>query len=252
MYLYLYDSFLNHKKYGTTIARIETKLTDMGIGGKIIRLSPLRNLKELIAEEIGSGVKTVVVVGNDKTINEVVNAVTGQDVVLGIIPIGPDNTIATAMGIPTNEEACMTLAARIIINLDVGKINNAYFLSGVHVAESTVEIHCEQQYTVIPETSQATITVCNIRAGAASSHQGTNPQDGLLEVSINQPNRRGLGFFQRKQSAGATLIPCKHVIIKSKQPVSVVTDDLRVLKTPVTINVVPGALRMIVGKNRSF
>ena len=58
MYLYLYDSFLNNPKFGNKLAKIETRLTDLGIGGKISRLSPLKNLEELVSDEIKNGVKS--------------------------------------------------------------------------------------------------------------------------------------------------------------------------------------------------
>src|SRR3989338_2880950 len=103
MYLYLYDSFLNQKKYTSALARIETRLTDLGIGGKICRLSPLRNIKELIADELANGVKTIVVVGNDKTLSEAINFVAQHDVTLGLIPIGPNNSLAGQLGLPAGE-----------------------------------------------------------------------------------------------------------------------------------------------------
>ena len=46
MYYYLYDSRLNDKKYNNVIAKIETRLTDLGINGKINRLSFLKNINQ--------------------------------------------------------------------------------------------------------------------------------------------------------------------------------------------------------------
>src|SRR3989344_7026326 len=141
MYLYLYDSFLNNKKFSNTLARIETRLTDLGIGGKICRISPLRNIKELILDEIRNGVKTVVVVGDDKTLNQIVNGVAKYDITVGLIPIGPDNRIAQTLGIPEGQKACDVLAARIIEKIDLGKINETYFLSGSEEHTSELQSH---------------------------------------------------------------------------------------------------------------
>ena len=68
MYYYIYDSYLAEKKYESTIARIENRLTDLGINGKINRLSFLKNIHQIIGEEVKRGVKTVVVVGSDETL----------------------------------------------------------------------------------------------------------------------------------------------------------------------------------------
>ncbi len=138
MYLYLYDSFLNNKKYSNLLARVETRLTDLGVGGKIYRLSPLRNVQELMADEIRNGTKTVVVVGNDKTLNQVVNIAAQYNIVVGLIPVGPDNNIARILGIPEGEAACTVLSARIIEKIDLGKINNTYFLSGADIKDSVL------------------------------------------------------------------------------------------------------------------
>src|SRR3989344_586653 len=56
MYLYLYDAQLSGKPFQHALVRVETRLTDLGIGGKISRLSPLKNLRELIHDEVACDV----------------------------------------------------------------------------------------------------------------------------------------------------------------------------------------------------
>ena len=186
MYLYLYDSFLNNKKYNSLLAKIETRLTDLEIGGKIFRLSPLRNVNELLNDEVKSGVKTVVVVGDDKTLSQVINVAAKLNVILGIIPVGAENKIAQTLGIPLAEAACNVIAARIVEKVDLGKVNNTYFLSGLTVSSGQITIECENQYKVRPQF-QDQIQICNLRPAWAAS-QGTanyfDPQDGLLEIFI--------------------------------------------------------------------
>ena len=128
MYLYLYDSFLNSSKHTKMLARVEMRLTDLGIGGKIARLSPLKNIRELIKDEVKNGVKTVVAVGNDKTVIQIVNDIAEHAVTLGIIPVGKNNKIAAALGISGTDEACPILSARKLEKIDLGKANNTYFL----------------------------------------------------------------------------------------------------------------------------
>ena len=54
MYVYLYDNFLRQKKYDSVLKKIETKLTDYGIAGKIIRLQNFTNAERVINDEINS------------------------------------------------------------------------------------------------------------------------------------------------------------------------------------------------------
>jgi len=254
MYLYLYDSFLNEKKYANILARIETRLTDLGINGKITRLSPLRNIQELIGDEIRNGVKTIVIVGNDKTINEVINIAAKYDIVFGLVPVGSENRIAEALGIPLAEQACNIISGRIIKRLDLGKINNTYFLSDVKIAGDQVTIECENNYIIHPQTSQSEISICNFKPALPNGFNQNgyfNPQDGLLEIFI-QPIVTGFFKSIKKSVSEQSIIPIRRLSIDSKQSVSIITEGQKVLKTPVKIEIVPKKLKLIVGKSREF
>ncbi|MFA6215301.1 MAG: diacylglycerol kinase family protein [Patescibacteria group bacterium] len=254
MYLYLYDSFLNDKKYSGLLAKIETRLTDLGIGGKIFRLSPLRNVSELLSDEIRGGAKTIVVVGNDKTFSQIVNIAAPLNITLGLIPVGPDNKIAKILGLPEGEAACNVIAGRIVEKVDLGKANNTYFLSGISVSGGQVTIECENKFQVTPQTKDA-VNICNLRPLFATQLGGTNcfnPQDGFLEILI-QPLAAGFWqSFKKSVSFKDSVIPFKKIAIRSKDSLPVITDGQRVLKTPVQIEIVPQKLNLIVGKNRLF
>ena len=87
MYLYIYDSFLNHKKYTDLLTKIEKRITDLGIKGKVAKLSVLKNMKELILDGVREGVQTVVVIGNSQSFTKVINIVANLDVTLALIPV---------------------------------------------------------------------------------------------------------------------------------------------------------------------
>ncbi|MDX9893635.1 MAG: diacylglycerol kinase family protein [Patescibacteria group bacterium] len=256
MYLYLYDSFLNQKKHATVLARIETRLTDLGIGGKIFRLSPLRDTDELLKEEIRNGVKTVIVVGNDKSLTQIINLAAKFNITIGIIPVGPDNKIAQLLGVGSTLAACDIIAARIIEKVDLGKANETYFISNITVANNQggVTIECEDRYKIIPHR-QNQISICNLKPIFASLPGKTsyfNPQDGSLEILI-QPLVSGLfSIFKKAVSLNNSIIPFKKIAIKGKSSTTIYTDGQRVLKPPVNIEIIPKKLKIIVGKNRHF
>ncbi|HLD20417.1 MAG TPA: diacylglycerol kinase family protein, partial [Patescibacteria group bacterium] len=105
MYFYLLDTFLQNKKYEKEIARIETRITDLGIGGQVARLNILKDINELVHDAVKRGITTVVAIGDDYTIGKVVDVVARYDVVLGIIPLGEQLAIAKILGIPQGEAA---------------------------------------------------------------------------------------------------------------------------------------------------
>lgn len=255
MHVYLYDSSLADKKFASTLARIETRLTDLSIGGKIFRLSPLRNLDELLRDEVRIGTKTIIAVGNDKTFGQVINAVAPLDITVGFIPIGNNNNIAQTLGIPNGEAACNVIAARTIEHVDLGRANNTFFLSSITVGDGEVTIECDDQYRVIPRAKDR-VSICNLRpilADAAGTANYFDPKDGLLEIFIKPLADRARGWFWQSVPVEQTsIIPFKKIAIRSRQSLPVFTDGQRVLKTPVEIEIVPKKLRVIVGKTRQF
>jgi len=253
MHLYLYDSFLNDKKYTNLLARIETRLTDLGIGGKIYRLSPLRNLAELLADETRGGAQTVVVVGNDKTFSQVINVAAKYDVTMGLIPVGGENKIAQTLGLGNPFDACNTVAARIIEKVDLGKVNDTYFLTNIIVTGGRPMLECEGHYHLTPQTGDQ-VSICNLKPLFASNLGQINyfnPQDGYLEILVQPPR---LGFWQsfNKSAVTQSIIPIKKLTIKGKNAISIITDGQKVLKPPVAVEVVPKKLKVIVGKGRLF
>jgi diacylglycerol kinase family enzyme len=247
MYLYIYDSFLSDKKYTDLLSQIEKRVTDLGIKGRIARLSILKNMKELITDGIKSGVQTVVVIGNVQTFAKVINIVAGLDVVLGLIPVENDNKIAKMLGIPPKVLACDILASRIIKKIDLGLINGHYFMGQAELNNASVLIEYDG-YNVRPTTDNNNITIYNFadRSVVANS----SPVDGVLEVVIT-PIKSGV--FGKKNVTG-TVLPFSKIKISAEgeDQVSILTDEQVIMKTPAEISVAPQKLRVIVGPERCF
>ncbi len=84
------------------------------------------------AEAVREGYACVVACGGDGTVHEVVNALAGTDVALGILPCGRGNDYARAMGIPAApEKAASVLLQGHVRPFDLGKVNDRYFATVV-------------------------------------------------------------------------------------------------------------------------
>lgn len=94
-----------------------------------------------------NGFNLIIAVGGDGTINEVSNGMIGTDTSLAIIPAGEKNNLAKAFGIPMDNisGACQIALAGKSINMDVGKINDKYFLNGVEIGFSAEAISKSSQ-----------------------------------------------------------------------------------------------------------
>ncbi|MDQ5938715.1 MAG: DAGKc protein [Patescibacteria group bacterium] len=247
MYLYIYDSFLSDKKYTDLLSQIEKRVTDLGIKGRIARLSILKNMKELITDGIKSGVQTVVVIGNVQTFAKVINIVAGLDVVLGLIPVENDNKIAKMLGVPPKVLACDILASRIIKKIDLGLINNHYFMGQAELNNASVLIEYDG-YSVRPTTVNNNITIYNFADRSVAPN--SSPVDGVLELVIT-PIKSGV--FGKKNVVG-TVLPFSKIKISTEgeDQVSILTDEQVIMKTPAEVSVAPQKLRVIVGPERCF
>jgi diacylglycerol kinase (ATP) len=73
---------------------------------------------------------TIVAVGGDGTINEVLNGIVNRNVVLGIIPMGTANDLASLYQISSNiESACNVILERHIHQSDLISVNGRYFVT---------------------------------------------------------------------------------------------------------------------------
>lgn len=254
MYVYLYDNFLKHRKFQSVLKNIETRLTDFGIAGKIVRLQRFTNPKFLIDDEIRRGVTTVVIVGNDDTLARVLSRAATCETTFGFIPVGPENTMAEVLGIPIGDPACVVLSKRRKIKLDIGWLNNRYFISRLYVPPSNIRVTYDDLFTVSAGPPGMELVVCNLqpftwkKGGEAI---GTvHPQDGKLEAFIRPLVKKGL--FGKHTYEDPSIFPFQEMLVTSKKPFPLHIDGRVSKETKVKIRLARKKVEMIVGKDRKF
>ncbi len=243
MYFYVYDAFLNHKKYDKLLADIEARLIHIGINGKIHRLSILTNIKGTIQDGFRHGAKTIVVLGNDQTFSQAANTVIHfPHGVLGFIPIGnpEENLIAKHLSIPLGLAACDTLSARIVEHLPLGCINNQYFLLWARILSAGVDLFCDEKYHLSLFKNSGSLQIFN-------SPFAPNKQQSQGDVLYTVVETQNLGFFSQRK-ANTTFLPNKKIQVTAPESVQVLVDDYHTINTPVTIEVAHEKLPLIVGK----
>ncbi len=73
--------------------------------------------------------KVIIGMGGDGNINRLLQGIAGTNKILGIIPIGTTNVTALSLGIPLDViEACKTIRNNKTKKIDIGKVNDKYFL----------------------------------------------------------------------------------------------------------------------------
>ena len=83
----------------------------------------------LAAEAVAEEYSAVIVCGEDKSVRKVAEKLIGTGTVLGIVPIGDENIIASSFGIPKNISRAFDLIVkgRGFVEIDVGLIADKYF-----------------------------------------------------------------------------------------------------------------------------
>ncbi len=86
------------------------------------------------AREIKQNSAIVIAAGGDGTINEVLNGLIGGNCILGVIPIGSGNDFVRMLNMPRDyEKAIGIIQQQNIMRIDVGKVNERYFLNGLGI-----------------------------------------------------------------------------------------------------------------------
>lgn len=95
---------------------------------EIIKTKYKGHATRIAKKALKKGVKKIIAVGGDGTINEIASALVGTRCALGIIPNGSGNGLARYLGIPViHHEAVKLLNNGIVKKIDTGKINHSYF-----------------------------------------------------------------------------------------------------------------------------
>lgn len=259
MHIYIYDTYVNQKKYDSTTARIETRITDLGLNGKIIRRGIMSSVYDSILNEIKKGATTIIAVGNNDLLSEAINSlakiaslnILNKGVPLGFIPVGKkNNSIAEYLGIEFEENACDTLSARRIETLDLGLANNNFFLFYATIPTNNTSIEIDEDYSIEIKQS-GEVYIVNMPIGLnLPSEVKANAKDQILELFIKtKQNKKFLPISSDKSSQ--SIFPFKKLrIINKKLPV--IIDNSLEIKTPVDINIAREKINLIVGKNRNF
>jgi len=95
-----------------------------------------------IAAESINNFKSIVAVGGDGTLQEVVNGLMESDVNIGVIPVGTGNDFIRVVNIPNQPDQALNIVIEgYTRKIDVGKINNRIFHNAVGIGFDAWAVH---------------------------------------------------------------------------------------------------------------
>jgi diacylglycerol kinase (ATP) len=121
-----------HGQANKNFAKVFAHLKKLQVDFQALYTERPHHAEQLALDACKSGVRQIIAVGGDGTVNEIVNGImkSGEQVTFGTIPAGTCNdfirTLLPASGL---QQACEAIAGGKTRKLDVAQINDTYFIN---------------------------------------------------------------------------------------------------------------------------
>jgi diacylglycerol kinase family enzyme len=282
MYHYIIDPQKTSQKVFERVQnQLYSSVSELRISGEMVRVTSLRSMGQLVDEAINRGATTIVGVGHDSTIQEIINAVQERDVAIGYVPI-ENSELSRILGISDVRDACQNLAHRRVEILDLGVIQGGYFFTKVSMGANLnslqpksmfdfsrfseagslkpvpVKMEIDNQFSVQFEVAVGAIF--NSRAAEEQGNTLADPTDGVLDILLlpglksfdawRYRNELSSGMLEK--IPGCAVMHGKKIAISSPEGLPFYLGDRTIAKAPTTIEVLSGKIKMIVGRDRTF
>jgi len=138
MYYYIVNPAAGGGRINKIQEKLKVLLREKKIDGEFVKSIGKNDSYKIAKLAVRRGFTNIVAVGGDNTVSEVVNAlIDAPNSVLGIIPIGTTNTLARVLGILDWEKGVDILAQRRIKTIDLGKVNDTFFITSLEIGFET-------------------------------------------------------------------------------------------------------------------
>lgn len=291
MYYYIVNPAAGGSKIDKIQDRLKSRLKDLGIMGEFAKSTGPEDVAKLARMAVENGYKTIVAVGGDGTINEVLNEIIHHPkVVLGVIPIGTTNDLADSLGIHGWYPATGILASRKIEEIELGKVGKRFFVTSVTMgfdADFSKEkrlahgnaldklrfgvrlfsrsasfrpietrIKFDNEYEV--EAEAFSVIVSNAKFSPVLADEKESQIGKLSTVIITKIP--GYKMFKYGYGDGTESIElpkisffrARSIVIDTKKPQSIAADGQVVTETPAKIELTNEKIRVIVSRKRKF
>lgn len=284
MYYYIVNPAAGKGSIAANQDKLRARLKELGIDGEFAKTTGAGDATKMAKLAIEKGYTTIVAVGGDGTVNEVVNGISKEQVAVGIVPMGASNLLAHRMGITSWQQACEVLAARRLTSYGLIAAGHKYFLSTLTLGFETdldkkVETapdsglrsrmgkfaqgwgHASEYEPlsckiVVDETYEIEAPVFSL---SITNQKFEDPlAENRLEITlVDKPGRRQLGSHlwsmlkKERLEEGVTRFGARKVIIETNPPTGLNIDGQITGRTPIAIRLTNKQIRFITEKQFS-
>jgi diacylglycerol kinase family enzyme len=280
MYYYILNPAAGKGAVNQLQDKLRSQLQTLGISGEFIKTTGPGDATRLAERAVAKGYKTVVAVGGDGTVTEIINGIPDSNVAIGIIPIGNTNLLAERLGITDWQQACAVLAARRITNLAAVAAGQSFFLSTLSLGFDTdvdktlaspSSPTLRQQLNQFSrswsharnfQTLSCHLTIgdvleifCPVFTLSVTNQKFLNPQaDNKLIVSLSdRPSRTKLGAYLWRrlkhqnaiEETATTRLSADKILVRTDPPTGIMVDGKLASRTPIAIRLTDRQFRFI-------
>jgi diacylglycerol kinase family enzyme len=187
VYYYIVNPTAGRGQLGKIQDKLRGRLSQLGISGEWAKTTGPGEASKMAAIAAEKGHTTIVAIGGDDTINEVINGLGphSDQVAIGIIPIGQVNRVATQLGINSWQQATDLLAARRLTPYSLIAAGQKFFLSTLTLG---FETELDKQVDASPENLRSRMIEMRHAVRQARSYQSLHAKltiDGDIELEAN-------------------------------------------------------------------
>lgn len=286
MYYYIVNPAAGHGQIKNLQEKLRSKLDELGIRGEWAKTTGAGDATKMTKAAIAAGNTTIVAVGGDDTVNEVINGIDHDNVAVGIIPIGSNNRVATQLGIITWPQACESLAARRLTPYSLIAAGQKFFLSTLTLG---FETDIDKTVDTIDTTLKGRITQfsegfrrarqfgrlgckievdgkfsleCNLFALSIANQKFLNPLAEnrlIVALSDNPGHQLNLGRlvwqtlkdrarYRAAEDQATTKFFANRVVIETEPSTGIMVDGKIAGRTPIAIRLTDRRIRFITEK----
>jgi diacylglycerol kinase (ATP) len=285
MYYYIVNPTAGHGSIKNLQEKLRARLDGLGIRGEWVKTTGPGDATRLAKAAVAAGHTTIVAIGGDDTVNEVINGVEQDNVAVGIIPIGTANRVAGQLGLITWQQACEALAARRLTPYSLIAAGQNFFLSTLtlgfetdldktvdttarglraRLGQFTQSVRHAQNYSSLKckiEVDGKYTLTCDLFTLSIANQKFLNPlADDRLIISLSdRPKARlklGRLALQTLRSRGfgtlddtaTTRFLADRVVIETDPVTGIMVDGKVATRTPIAIRLTDRRIRFITEK----
>ncbi len=282
MYYYIIES-AKKAEFEKIELKVKEILTNFDILGEFKYIDNLLDVEDAVKAGISKGFSTIVAIGGDILANKIAINLISSKIALGILPL-EEGVLSSSLGLGNWKSACEILAARRVLLMDAGIINDKYFISEILASHSPdfppvtksksifsqilgnndkttssenipIDVEIEENYQIHAEISGLIISnirpfgsnLDSVRQSMIDSQLHLAFSDRVNSAEVYNSLNNSPKFLEKNN---LSIFHANQLEVRSDKPLFFFSGQEVIARTPATVQIIPQSLKIIGGRLR--